>query len=89
MRQNADIAHLIKEEIIDKVKSEVSSDMRVNQLKLRLESDSMFRSMKKELNDVVDGVKGRELTDIIISNIKRGIKVRKEVQQQQQSEEKK
>ena len=37
----------------------------------------------------VNGFEGRELTDIIISNIKRGIKVRKEVQQQQQSEEKK
>ena len=54
--ENANIGKIIKDEIIDRAKSKVHGDMR-DRLKQKIESNEMFRSMKKELEDVANGIK--------------------------------
>ena len=56
--KNADIGQLLKKAIIDKAKGKVDGDIR-DYLKMKLELDSMLKTMKNDLLDVANGIKKR------------------------------
>ena len=56
--KNADIGQLLKKAIIDKAKGKVEGDIR-DYLKMKLELDSMLKTMKNDLLDVANGIKKR------------------------------